>query len=293
MSLREAILYALTLPERTVRSAAAAIGGTSKLLTDTLLPRSLRGTTIYRVMLGSTQRFLIESLGEVKTGAAAEKLPEDFVARKIAGNVADAAGIFAFHFSPLWFFAIVADGASGTKVYLQRVVDELKKDGSLAKDATIGSAEDLLDALTGAATKSSMPFDTPPLTRADLTTLKDDLAHGYGAVLDRSLSSLPTVDGLWSALMELRKREPVSLVTLSGAMALSGAKAAGKAGGALFYERVIGSYGASIDEVGREGFTAFWKRETGPYLEAIAGAFAPGKKTFTAKLLGYFGGSSR
>ena len=106
MNVKNALLYALSLPERTVRSASAAVGGVSKLLTDSLLPESVRETTLYRVMIGNTQKFVIESLGNVKTKEG-EKLPDDFVARKIVGNVVDAAGIFAFRFSPLWVFALL------------------------------------------------------------------------------------------------------------------------------------------------------------------------------------------
>ncbi len=284
MTLRRAILYTLSLPERALRSASAAIGGTSKLLSDTLLPRSLRGTTFYRVFLGNTQRFLIESLGDVKAPRG-ETLPDDFVARKIAGNVADAAGIFAFHFSPLWFFALVADGAAGTKLYLSRMVDELKKEGALAPDAKIGSAEELLDALSGAARTSAIPLDAPPLTREDLAKLKSELGKGYGDLYAKGKAALPGPETLWNALMEVRKREPVPFLTLCGAMAFSGAKAAGKAGGALFHERVVRSYADSLAEVRKEGFAPFFARESKPYLEAIGGAFAPGKRTFTERLL--------
>ena len=44
--------YTLSLPERLVRSTAAAVGGVSKLLTDTIIPEPLRKTTAYTAMVG-------------------------------------------------------------------------------------------------------------------------------------------------------------------------------------------------------------------------------------------------
>ena len=41
---RQHLNYSLSLPERTVRSLAAVAGGTTTLLTDTLLPESMRQT---------------------------------------------------------------------------------------------------------------------------------------------------------------------------------------------------------------------------------------------------------
>jgi hypothetical protein len=285
MALLDALRYTLTLPERTLRSLSAAVGGVSKLLTDTILPQSLRGTAFYQALLGNTQRFLVESLGEVKARSG-EDLPDDFLARKVAGNVADAAGIFAFRFSPLWFFALVADGAAGSKVYLSRVVEELKKDGALPADASIGSAEDLLDALGGAARRSASSFDAPPLGREDLARLGADLAADYAALWERTRTTAgAAAESLWKGLREARAGEAIPFLRLSGAMALSGAVAAGRATGALFCEKVVESYASSLRAVKEEGFISYFTREALPYAEAVAGAFAPDRKTFTERIL--------
>ena len=162
MGLKAALLYALSLPERLLRSTFAAVGGVSKLMTDTLLPRSVRGLTFYRYFVGNTQNFIIESLGDVKTGAPGS-LPPDYLARKIVGNVADVAGLFAMHFSPLWFFALVSDASDGTRGFLDRITAELVKDGAVAPGTKIASVDRLLEALTAASAKSAAPIDTPRL----------------------------------------------------------------------------------------------------------------------------------
>lgn len=284
-SLLKAMGYALSLPERTIRSLAGAVGGVSKLLTDTLLPKSVRKTAFYEYFLGNTQKFLVESLGDVKVRSDA-KLPDDFLPRKIVGNVVDGAGVLAFHFSPLWFFALVGDVSGGSKDFLGRVVGELKKDGVIdADDTSIDTAGELLEALSHASTKSALPFDAPPLTPSDLKRLKDELSKGYGNLYDKGKGALPSAETLWAVVEDIRKRDKVDFLKLMGTMTLASAKAAGKASGTMFYEKIILSYADSLADVKKEGFTAFFARETAPYLEAVTSAFSPSKKSLTEKLL--------
>lgn len=58
--------YLLSLPERTLRSMAAVAGGTTSLLTEALFPEALRGTTLYKVFVGDTQRFIITKVAQVQ-----------------------------------------------------------------------------------------------------------------------------------------------------------------------------------------------------------------------------------
>lgn len=283
MTLKKALVYALSLPERALRSTAAALGGVSKLMTDTLLPKTVRGLTLYKYVVGNTQKFLIESIGDVQTGDA-EKLPADYLPRKIAGNLADAAGIFAFHFSPVWFFALVGDAASGTQEYLRRVTAELEKDGAIAPGTKIDSVDALLEALAHASATSALPIDTPPLNKADLEALRKELARSYGALYRRSAEALPSLDALWEGLTEIRRREKLPLLKVSGAMAFAATRAAGKATGTLFYEKILVSYAESIAEVRAKGFRPFFSGAARPYVDAVAGAFSVSKKTLVERL---------
>ncbi|HVE39858.1 MAG TPA: hypothetical protein VNM14_08230 [Planctomycetota bacterium] len=285
MTLKKALVYALSLPERALRSTAAALGGVSKLMTDTLLPKSVRGLTFYKYFVGNTQKFLIESIGDVRTGEG-EKLPDDYLPRKIVGNLADVAGIFAFHFSPVWFFALVGDAASGTQGYLRRVTAELEKDGAIPAGTTIDSVDRLLEALAHVSATSAMPIDTPPLSAADLRALKDEIASSYTALYRRSADALPSLDTLWDGLMEIRRREKLPLLKVSGAMAFAATKAAGKATGGLFYEKILLSYAESISEVRSKGFVPFFSGAAKPYLDAVSGAFSVSKKTLIGRWLG-------
>jgi hypothetical protein len=286
MGMKDALLYALSLPERLLRSTSAAVGGVSKIMTDTLLPASVRDLTFYRYFVGNTQRLLIESLGDVKTGAAAEKLPDDYIARKIVGNVADAAGIFAFHFSPVWFFALVGDAATGTKGYLGRIVAELEKDGAIAPGTKIESVDRLLEALTAASVKSAAPMDAPPLSKAELAALAGDIGGAYAELYRSAKGTLPAPDALWDGFVGLARREKLPLLQMSGGMALAATKAAAQATGGLFYEKVLVSYAASLSEVRARGFAPFFADASTPYVEAVTGAFSLSKTSFTERWLG-------
>jgi len=83
-----ALAYTASLPERTIRSVAAATGGASRLATDTALPRSFRRTNLYGFLVGNFQRFLIEDVGRVKGAYPGLEggLPKDFLARKSFGS---------------------------------------------------------------------------------------------------------------------------------------------------------------------------------------------------------------
>lgn len=286
MGLKDALLYALSLPERLLRSTSAAVGGVSKIMTDTLLPTSVRGLTFYQYFVGNTQRLLIESLGEVKTDAGAEKLPDDYLARKIVGNAADAAGIFAFHFSPVWFFALVGDAAVGAQSYLGRIVAELEKDGTLPPGTKIESVDRLLEALTAASMKSAAPLDAPPLSKEEIAKLSSEIGGAYAELYRSAKGTLPAPDVLWSGFVELARREKLPLLKMSGAMALAATKATAQATGGVFYEKILLSYAASLSAVRARGFAPFFVETSAPYLEAVAGAFALSKTSFTERLLG-------
>ena len=63
-ALRERATYLASLPERTIRSLASVAGGTTMLLTETLFPEVLRDTTMYRIFVGDTQKFVIEKVAQ-------------------------------------------------------------------------------------------------------------------------------------------------------------------------------------------------------------------------------------
>ena len=81
--------YLFSLPERLVRSAAAVVGGTSLLVTETLFPEVVKDSTTYRVIVGNLQRFMIDRVAQVDYFPAGEqeRVIDGYIGRKLAGNV--------------------------------------------------------------------------------------------------------------------------------------------------------------------------------------------------------------
>jgi hypothetical protein len=295
----DAFGYTLSLPERLVKSVATLLVGTTKLLTDTIIPEPLRQTNTYAAIVGNAQRFLIERVAEVQGVYAKEKdagLPDDFVARKIAGNVMEAAGMFSMHLSPLWVFAIASDVAQGSKVYLNRLVDSLKNQGVLAPQAEIKELNGLFDALGQAGQASAKVFEAPPLSADGLRDLRKQITDGYKGVFTGMTNLLPRMDGLWASAERIATRENVSIESILGLMtvdlgrtagqAMNAAFAVGQASTELLGETVFRSYAETISRVQEKGAVACLAEATRPYTDALLGHLTGEQTTWTERLWG-------
>src|SRR6185436_21195248 len=98
--------YLLSLPERVVRSATALAGGIVREIGEIVIPRTIRRSQLYQNLVEATLRFLIEQVGQVKdVYPGGEKLSEDFLVRRAAGNGIELIGILTFRASPVWVLA--------------------------------------------------------------------------------------------------------------------------------------------------------------------------------------------
>lgn len=295
--------YLLSLPERTLRSLAAVTGGTTSLLTETLFPEVLRGTTLYKVFLGDTQRFLVEKVaqvqreaGEGRADADAGDSQEDYMQRKIAGTALEAAGLLAMHLSPLWVFAIAADAAAGSNEFLQRLVVQLKRNNVLPPDAEIAGLHDLLAAIQETSRRSAAAVDAPPLSPEEISKLAGEMTENYGRMFASVTNLLPRFETLWKRMESLASQENVSLERLGGILTMDVAEwsrkgfgavlAVGQTGADLFGERVLASYERTLDAVAREGVAGYLSRQMRPFLQAAMDAFSPARKTWIESLLG-------
>jgi hypothetical protein len=285
--------YTVSLPERTVRALAAGVGGMSKILTDLVLPDSLRGTTTYKVLVGNMQRLVIERVGAVdnvysKTG---EQLPQDMVQRKLAGNAVEALGLMSFHFSPIWLFAVGADVVSGSKAYMDRLTIELNKEGVIDPNSKTTEFGDVLGAVEQATSQSAKVLDLPPLSQSDFKKYRQELTSSYASMFSKSTNLIPSFDSLWKRMTSIAIKEHLSLEAVAGLMTVNAARAAGaslaatNAAGGLFMDKVLASYGASLDAMEKEGYAAFFSRTMAPYGEAIRNAFNPDRETYTEWLV--------
>ena len=122
--------YVLSIPERLVRALSALAGGALREIGEVGLPIRVRRTRLYRSLVDSTLRFLIEQVGGVDSAYAGEgALPKDILIRRAAGNAIDIAGIVAFRASPVWVLAALADVSGAGRDLIAEIAEALKKDG--------------------------------------------------------------------------------------------------------------------------------------------------------------------
>jgi hypothetical protein len=293
MAALEYLTYTLSLPERALRSLAALVGGSTELLVQSLLPESLRGTTTYRVTVGLFQTFLIERVAEIKAKDATTakgQLKDKFVQRKLLGNVLEAAGLLTMRFSPLWVLAIAGDAAGGGKTFLERLVKHLKSNHVIPEDAQPEELVDVLEAVQNATDKSAAALDQPPLSRAELSQLADEMKESYRNVLTTSADLVSDLTKVWDDMEEVSQKEKVSLETLMGMMVFEAASfveksvstvaAVGKTGVELFDETIIQSYKKTLERVSTEGVDGYLTNHFQPFLQAAKGHFDIANKTW-------------
>ncbi|NLX23411.1 MAG: hypothetical protein GXY55_17305 [Phycisphaerae bacterium] len=297
-ALRQQLGYMVSLPERTVRSLAAMAGGTTSLLTETLFPEVLRGTTLYRIFLGDTQRFMIEKVAKIRQADAnANQPPADpqYVQKKIVGSALETAGLFAMHFSPLWVFAIAGDAAAGSNAFLKRLGEQLKANGVIEPDVQVTGLPDLLAAIQEASQSSVTAIDTPPLSREEIGNLANQLTATYGQMFARATNLLPRLETIWTQMEQVANRENISLETLGGILTIDVAGWARKSVGAAFAlgqtgtdlvgEQILDSYGRTLATISSEGVAAYLNDRMKPFLTAAKDHFDPARKTWTESLV--------
>jgi len=289
--------YLLSLPERAVRSAAAVIGGTSLLITETLLPDVVRDSTTYRFVIGNLQNFMIDRVAQVPYFAASEeeRVIDGYISRKLAGNVLEVVGLMTMRFSPVWVFALAGDAAAGSKVFLDRLVMHLKQNGVIDPASDPDDIAGLLAAIQRASSTSATAVDTPPLSRAQLAGLADDLADGYGQMFSRSQSLLARFEALQSRMERTAGAEDLSVEAVSGIMAIDVAtlskasvgttRAVSRTSAELFGEKILVSYERTLDELNRQGAGVYLNRYMKPFIDAAVDHFNPNRPTWTQSFL--------
>jgi len=294
---RQRLMYALSLPERTIRSLAALAGGTTTLLAETLFPKSFRGTTTYRVTIGMMQQFIVERVAGMKSEISEDQaeLGDDYVQRKMAGTALEAAGLLTMGSSPLWVLAVLGDAAGGSKIFLNRLVIYLKENGVMAEEAQATELIDVLEAVQEASSKSAITIDTPPLSREDLSKLADEMKVSYGQVFKSTTNLIPRLDAIWKNMEQLALRENISIERLGGIMTVDAvswskkgvrmALATGRTGVELFDEKILDSYRKTLIAAAEQGIDKYMSDHMRPFMQSARAHFDPAQKTWTENKL--------
>jgi hypothetical protein len=290
--------YWLSLPERVVRSTLGLGAGVAREVTEVALPDAVRQSQLYRNLVDTTLRFLIEQVGEVKGVYKADgALPDDFLTRRTAGNAIELAGIVAFSASPVWILAALADISGMGRSLIPEISDALKKQGLLEKEREFATVDQMLDGLERTSSRLATSINTPPLDVASLRKEWEDLRERARHLPAASLPSRETITATWASLKAESVRQERSVFETSSLMAVSAVRAlpdrvrwltASARVGATRTGQVVGGalldhYKETLAEIRHVGYLAFAHRQFGPYVRAAVGQFAPGRQTMTER----------
>src|SRR5439155_12456442 len=119
---------------------------------------------LFRNLVESTLRFLIEQVGQLKDALPREeKLPEDFLVRRAAGNGIELIGILTFRASPVWVLAALADASGAGRFLVREITASLKAEGLLEPGAEFDTVEEMLVGLEASAGRLAATVNMPPL----------------------------------------------------------------------------------------------------------------------------------
>jgi hypothetical protein len=294
------VRYAASLPERVVRSASAIAAGTVREVAAVALPIGFRRGRLYRSLVDVTLQFLIQDVGGVQgTQPSEQKLGENFLLRRAAGNGIELMGVVAFRASPVWVLAALADVAGFGRQLIPEIAESLKKEGLLAPDESFATMDQLLSGLERSSGQLAETVNTPPL---DVAGLRSEWRKFLGEVRQLPTPQLPsasTVTRLWQDLRTTAEKEQRTVFEVSSLLAVAAvsqlperarvlSKSAGvvlRHGGAAVSNALLEHYRESLLELRKLGFLDYGVQQLKPYTQAALGAFPPKRETLTGKLL--------
>ena len=269
--------FLVSLPERLARAVAATFGGAVTEAAQLVLPRFVRRSRFYEATAKNMLRIAVELVGGVDDGRRVEGPAPgagELAVRKTAGNVVELGSIAAFGFSPLWLLAAAADVLRGSRVYLDTLVDELKRAGVLAPEAELASLDDLLGALEGTSGGAARLIDLPPLELAELRASLDELREDA-----TGLPAPAELSRVYEGLRRAAAQEGRSVLEVSSGMGLAFLLSAKRVG----REHLVAPYREDWKPLRSEGFGAYARRVSGPYAAAATGHFDPVRTSLTER----------
>lgn len=292
--------FLLSLPERGLRSASALAGGLLREVGDVAIPKTIRGGQLYRNLVDGTLRFLIEQVGQVKdVYPSGEKLSEDFLLRRAAGNGIEMIGILSFRASPVWVLAALADASGAGRYLLREITASLKAEGLLDQKAEFETVDGMLVGLEASAGRLAATANTPPL---DVKTLREEwkaLRSDLGKIPPRQLPGAQALRELWSEIEQEAGRQNRSVFQISSLMAISAMKSvpqkarwlsasAGSAArktGTVVAGILLEDYRTSLKEIRETGYVHYAVEQFRPYLSAAVSQFSPQRESLTERLI--------
>ena len=144
--------------------------------------------------------------------APTDTLPDNFLARRTAGNAVEVLGIVAFRASPVWILAALADLCGMGRHLIPEIADALKAQGLLEKDTQFATVDQMLDGLERTSSRLAATINTPPLDVAGLRKEWEALREEARGLPPASLPSRDTIGNMWAQLKaESARQDTVDL----------------------------------------------------------------------------------
>jgi hypothetical protein len=292
--------FLLSLPERALRSATALAAGLLREIGEVTIPQTLRRSRLYQNLVEVTLRFLIENLGGVQgVYANEEKLTEDFLVRRTAGNGIELIGILAFRASPVWVLAALADASGGGRYLIREIAGALKEAQLLDQDTEFATVDQVLDGLEASAGRLASTINAPPL---DVKTLREEwhaVRRDLAKIPPKDLPSMESLRELWAGIKTEAERQNRTLFEMSAIMALSTVSAipektrwlsastrlAVRKTGSVLAGVLLDHYQTTLNQIRTTGYMRYAVRQFRPYLYGAASQFSPRRRTLTERLL--------
>jgi hypothetical protein len=295
--------YLLSLPERLVRSTLGLGAGAAREVGEVVLPDAVRGSQLYKNLVDATLRFVIENVGGVEGVYRKEDaLPDNFLARRTAGNAVEVLGIVAFRASPVWVLAALADVCGAGRQLIPEMADALKEQGLLDKETEFTSVDQILDGLERTSSRIAATINTPPLDVAGLRSEWEAVRNEARSLQPGSLPSRDTIAAMWTELKIESARQNRSVFETSSMVALSAIRAipdrarwfyaSARVGatrtGEIVATALLNHYSQTLGEMRETGYAAFATRQFRPYMRAAVDQFSPRRRTLTERVLERF-----
>ena len=283
-----------------MRSLSALSGGLMQEVGAVMIPARLRRTALYRTMVEVTLRFMIEQVGQVEgVFPSEEQMARNFLLKKTAGHGIELLGIFAFHVSPIWVLAALADVTGAGHTLISEIAGALKEEGLLDRDSKFESIDQLLDGLERTSAHLAKSLNMPPVDVADLRRDWKTLQQQLPQMASDSTPALERLERIWRDLQASAREQQRSVFMVSSLMAVSAAAhvpanllwlsrvagSAARSSGKLLGETLLNHYVLALQEIAATGFFEYWRREFRPYLKGAAEQFEPGHQSLTERLL--------
>jgi len=292
--------YLLSLPERALRSTTALAAGLLRELGDVTIPATIRRGQLYQTLVEATLRFLIEQVGQVEgVYPNQEKISEDFLLRRTAGNGIELIGVLAFRASPVWVLAALADASGAGRHLIHEISSALKDQGLLDPTTEFSNVDQVLDGLELTSGRLASNVNAPPLDVATLRKEWQSLKVDLAKIPPKNLPSIENLRDVWTDLSVEAREQNRTIFEVSSIMAMSAMShlpqkvrwlsasartAAGKTGSVLAGV-LLDHYRTTLKELHDTGYVRYAIQQFRPYLYAAALQFSPRRNSLTEKLL--------